>query len=112
MFRALGTTTVAVLSAASLTFAVSSAMAVDLRIGGVGGAAQAAATEAMVKPFAAKTGVNVIEDEYDQKLAEIRAQVEANSLKWDVIMVGPAVGPLACDEGLLEDLSGTGIIDQ
>ena len=59
----------------------------------------------MVKPFAAKTGVNVIEDEYDQKLAEIRAQVEAKSLKWDVIMVGPSVGPLACDEGLLEDLS-------
>ena len=66
----------------------------------------------MVKPYAAKTGTNVVEDEYDQKLAEIRAQVEANSLKWDVIMVGPSVGPLACDEGLLEDVSGKGVMDQ
>ncbi|MBL8581939.1 MAG: hypothetical protein JNL61_06915, partial [Rhizobiaceae bacterium] len=88
------------------------AQSAELRIGGVGGAAQAAATEAMVKPFAAKTGTNVVEDEYDQKLAEIRSQVEANSLKWDVIMVGPSIGPLACDEGLLEDVSGKGVMDQ
>lgn len=88
------------------------AQAAELRIGGVGGAAQAAATEAMVKPFAAKTGTKVVEDEYDQKLAEIRSQVEAKSLKWDVIMVGPSVGPLACDEGLLEDVSGKDVMNQ
>ena len=93
--------------------ASTSTYAAELRIGGVGGAAQAAATESMVKPYAAKTGTNVIEDEYDQKLAEIRAQVEAKSLKWDVIMVGPSVGPLACDEGLLEDrLRQKGVMDQ
>ncbi len=98
--------------AMALSLSAAAAQAAELRVGGVGGAAQAAATESMVKPYAAKTGTNVIEDEYDQKLAEIRAQVEANSLKWDVIMVGPSVGPLACDEGLLEDVSGKGVMDQ
>jgi putative spermidine/putrescine transport system substrate-binding protein len=103
-----------ILLSMTMTLGLSTAIAqaAELRVGGVGGAAQAAATEAMVKPYAAKTGTNVVEDEYDQKLAEIRAQVEANSLKWDVIMVGPSVGPLACDEGLLEDVSGKGVIDQ
>ena len=78
------------------------AAAAELRIAGPGGAGQAAASASMVKPYAAKAGIKVVEDEYDQKLAEIRAQVEAKSLKWDVVMVGPSIGPLACDEGLLE----------
>lgn len=103
----------AVLAVAASTIVLAgAASSAELRIGGVGGAAQAAATEAMVKPFAAKTGTKIVEDEYDQKLAEIRSQVEAKSLKWDVVMVGPAVGPLACDEGLLEDVSKKGIVDQ
>lgn len=88
------------------------ASSAELRIGGVGGAAQAAATEAMVKPYEAMSGTKIIEDEYDQKLAEIRSQQEAKSLKWDIIMVGPSIGPLACDEGLLEDISGKGIVKQ
>jgi putative spermidine/putrescine transport system substrate-binding protein len=84
----------------------------DLRIAGVGGAAQAAATATMTQPFASQTHTHVIEDEYDQKISQIRAQVEAKSLKWDVVMVGPAVEPLACDEGLLEDLSGKNLVKQ
>jgi len=102
----------AVLLSLAMAVGLSGAQAAELRIGGVGGAAQAAATESMVKPYAAKTGIHVVEDEYDQKLAEIRSQVEANSLKWDVVMVGPSIGPLACDEGLLEDVSAKGVMDQ
>lgn len=95
-----------------IAMSLTGANSAELRIGGVGGAAQAAASETMVKPFAAMTGTNVVEDEYDQKLAEIRAQVEANSLKWDVVMVGPATGPQACEEGLIEDISAEKLVDQ
>jgi putative spermidine/putrescine transport system substrate-binding protein len=88
------------------------ALAQDLVVSGVGGAAQAAAKATMVDPFAKMKGITIVEDEYDQKIAELRAQIESGHLKWDVVMVGPSVGPLACDEGLLENLSADGVVSQ
>lgn len=112
MTRNLAGTGIALAFTLTMTMAVSHAFASELRIGGVGGAAQAAATKSMVLPYEKLSGIKIIEDEYDQKLAEIRSQQEAKSLKWDVIMVGPSIGPLACDEGLLEDLSDKAITKQ
>jgi len=89
-----------------------SARADALRVTGPGGAAQAALVEAVINPWAKKTGTEVIVDEYDQRLAPVRAQVEAGSLKWDVVMMGPSSGPQACQEGLLVDVSAENIADQ
>lgn len=100
------------LAAAGLVLAGMSVRAEELTIGGVGGTPQAAGTKAFVEPFSKQTGIKITEDEYDQKLAEIRAQVEAKQLKWDVVMVGPAVGPVGCDEGLFEKIDAAGILKQ
>lgn len=58
--------------------------------------------ESMHKPFAAKSGVRVLSEDYNGGLAEIRAQVRTGNVKWDVVDVETAEAIRGCDEGLFE----------
>ncbi|MBV8763846.1 MAG: polyamine ABC transporter substrate-binding protein [Hyphomicrobiales bacterium] len=90
---------------AALAIAASSvafAQEKTLVIAGTGGASQDAARKAWYEPFSKEMGVRVVEDEYDQKLSQIRAQIEANNVKWDVATVPILVLYAGCAEGMFE----------
>ncbi|MEQ1865791.1 MAG: ABC transporter substrate-binding protein [Micropepsaceae bacterium] len=58
--------------------------------------------EAYHKPFTAQTGAAINSVDYNGGIAEIKAQVEAKNVTWDVIDMELADAQRACDEGLLE----------
>jgi putative spermidine/putrescine transport system substrate-binding protein len=78
------------------------AQADEVVFAGTGGASQKAAHEAFVVPFSARTGIKVIEDEYDQKLSQVQAQVETGAVKWDVVNATQIMIYVGCAEGLFE----------
>lgn len=67
-----------------------------------GGAYSKSQLEAYEKPFTKKTGIQILSENYSGGLAEIKAQVEAGSVKWDVVDVELSDAVRGCDEGLLE----------
>tara|TARA_R110000787_G_scaffold285461_6_gene401292 strand:- start:30977 stop:32077 length:1101 start_codon:yes stop_codon:yes gene_type:complete len=67
-----------------------------------GGAYTKSQVEAYHKPFTKKTGINILSENYSGGLAEVKAQVEAGSVKWDVVDVELSDAVRGCDEGLLE----------
>ena len=98
--KLLASTTVA----ASIALAASSAMANELTIVSWGGAYTKSQVEAYHKPFIAKTGVKINSEDYNGGLAEIKAQVEAGNVTWDIVDVELSAAIRACDEGLLETI--------
>lgn len=81
-----------------------SAQSRDLTVVSFGGALQDAVRNAFIKPFAAKTGMPVKEDTYDGALSKISAQIQAKSLKWDVVDVESNELIQGCQEGYFERL--------
>lgn len=69
-----------------------------------GGAYTKSQVEAYHKPFTKKTGTEILSENYSGGLAEIKAQVEAGSVKWDVVDVELSDAVRGCDEGLLEPI--------
>ncbi|MEQ8308196.1 MAG: ABC transporter substrate-binding protein [Hoeflea sp.] len=88
------------LAAAALT--TSPLMAEDLTVTSFGGAYGAAQMEHMIQPFMDETGVNVLFEDYGGGVAEMKAQVEAGNLLWDVVDVEVIDLERACAEGYLE----------
>ena len=69
-----------------------------------GGSYAKACVEGYHKAFEAETGIKVNLEDYNGELSQLRAQVEAGSVTWDVIDAeGPQVA-IACDEGLIETI--------
>ncbi len=69
-----------------------------------GGAYTKSQVEAYHKPFTEKTGIEVISENYSGGLAQIKAQVEAGNVTWDLVDLSVADSLRGCDEGLLEEL--------
>jgi len=69
-----------------------------------GGAYTKSQIEAYHKPFEAKTGIEINSQDYNGGLAEIRAQVEAGNVTWDVVDMELSDAVRGCDEGILEPL--------
>jgi putative spermidine/putrescine transport system substrate-binding protein len=69
-----------------------------------GGAYTKSQIEAYHKPFAAQTGATINSVDYNGGIAEIKAQVEAKNVTWDVVDLEIADAQRACDEGLLEKI--------
>ena len=69
-----------------------------------GGSYARACQEAIIKPFMAETGIEVRLEDYNGGLAQIRAQVETGSVRWDVVDMEVADATRGCDEGLLEEV--------
>ena len=57
--------------------------------------------------FAAETGIRAHLEDYTGGLAQIRAQVEAGSVHWDVVDLGIDDAVTGCDEGVLEVIDHT-----
>ena len=84
-----------------------SATAADLTVVSWGGAYTKSQVEAYHKPWMAKTGKSIVSQDYNGGIAEIKAQVEAGNVTWDVVDVELADAIRACDEGLLETIDAS-----
>ena len=69
-----------------------------------GGSYTRSQEEALHKPFAAATGLQIVRQDYRGGLQQIRAQVEGGDVYWDVVDVEPADADQGCEEGLFEKL--------
>ena len=69
-----------------------------------GGSYAKASVEGYHKAFTAETGIEIRLEDYNGGLAQVRAQVDAGSVHWDVVDVELADGVRGCDEGLFEFL--------
>jgi len=67
-----------------------------------GGAFTHSQVEAYHKPFIEKTGVELVSEDFSGGLAEIKAQVEANNVRWDLVSLDKPDIVRGCAEGLLE----------
>ncbi len=76
----------------------------ELTVVSWGGAYTKSQVEAYHKPFIAKTGHKISSEDYNGGIAEIKAQVEAGNVTWDIVDVELSDAIRACDEGLLEEI--------
>ena len=97
--------TLVVAVAASLGAAGASAQ--QITVTSWGGAYTKSQAAVMHEPFAAKSGVKVLSEDYNGVLAEIRAQVKSGNVKWDVVDVELAEALRGCDEGLFEKIDAS-----
>ncbi len=78
----------------------------SLTVVSFGGSYAKACVEGYHKAFEAETGIKINLEDYNGELSQLRAQVEAGSVTWDVVDAeGPQVA-IACDEGLIETIEG------
>jgi putative spermidine/putrescine transport system substrate-binding protein len=80
------------------------ASAESLTIVGWGGALSKAESEAFDKPFSKETGVAIVSEVYNGGLAQVKAQIEAGKVTWDVVDAEMTDAERGCDEGLLEEI--------
>jgi putative spermidine/putrescine transport system substrate-binding protein len=90
---------------ASLGILASAASAQDLTVVSWGGAYTKSQVKAYHEPYTAKTGVKIRSEDYNGGLAEVKAQVEAGNVTWDLVDVELSDAIRGCDEGLLEPIS-------
>lgn len=91
-------------------FAASAAQAADtLTIVSWGGAYTKSQIEAYHKPYIKKTGITINSEDYSGGLAEVKAQVEAGNVTWDLVDLELSDVVRGCDEGLLEELPLDGL---
>jgi putative spermidine/putrescine transport system substrate-binding protein len=90
-------------------FAASAAQAETLTIVSWGGAYTKSQIEAYHKPYIKKTGVTINSEDYSGGLAEIKAQVEAGNVTWDLVDLELSDVVRGCDEGLLETIDASGL---
>lgn len=84
--------------------AVSAQAAESITVVSWGGAYTKSQVEAYHKPWIAATGNQIKSEDYNGGIAEIKAQVEAGNVSWDVVDVELSDAIRACDEGLLEEM--------
>lgn len=80
------------------------AAARDLTVVSFGGSLQDAVRAAFIKPYGLSAKTTVAEDTYDGALSAISAQVQAKSIKWDVVDVESSELLQGCQEGYFEKI--------
>ena len=90
--------------AVALGLAAAAASADDLTIVSWGGAYTKSQAEAYFKPWMARTGHRILSEDYSGGLSEVKAQVEAGNVTWDIVDVEDSEAVLGCDEGLFEEI--------
>lgn len=97
--------------ASGLMAATSLANAGDITVVSWGGAYTTSQVEAYHKPWMAETGHTIKSEDYNGGTAEIKAQVEAGNVSWDLVDVELSDAVRACDEGLLETIDASTLPD-
>lgn len=91
-------------TAAGAALIAGAAQAADLTVVSWGGAYTKSQVEAYQKPWMAKTGKTIVSEDYNGGLAEVKAQVEAGNVSWDIVDVELSDAVAGCDQGLLEPI--------
>ena len=94
-------------AAAAMFGIVSSAGAAEINVVSWGGAYTKSQVKAYHEPFTKKTGIKINSIDYSGGLAEIKAQVEAKNVTWDIVDVEMSDAIRGCDEGLLEPVDAS-----
>ena len=81
----------------------------DLVVVGWGGALSTAIKSAMEDPFQESTGIAIASEVYNGGMAQVKAQIEAGNVTWDVIDSNHVDAELGCAEGLLEEIPLSGL---
>lgn len=94
----------AILGSAALLIGATGPLAAEESLTAVsfGGAYGAAQKKHMIDPYIAKSGKKVLFEDYKGGIAEIKAQVTAGNILWDVVDIEVIDLERACSEGLLE----------
>jgi putative spermidine/putrescine transport system substrate-binding protein len=92
------------LGTAAAALVAGAAAAGSLTVVSWGGAYTKSQVEAYQKPWMAATGNQIISEDYNGGLAEVKAQVEAGNVTWDLVDVELSDAVRGCDEGLLEPI--------
>lgn len=90
-----------VLAAGSMT--VSTAQAADLTVVGFGGPFQEIQSKTLFQPAAEALGITIREESYSG-IADLRLQVNAGAVTWDIVTSGSGSAARAGAEGILEPL--------
>ena len=98
------TKALALACAAGLSLSGGSALADKITFVSWGGAYTASQVKACVEPYQALTGQEFNIVDYNGGLAEVRTQVEADNVQWDIVDMTPQDSLRGCDEGLLVEL--------
>ena len=93
-----------ILLATTLCGVAFGATAAEITVVSWGGAYTKSQVEAYHKPWIAQTGNSVVSEDYGGGLAEIKAQVDAGNVTWDLVDVELSDAIRGCDEGLLEEI--------
>lgn len=83
------------------------ASAAELTIVSWGGAYTKSQIKAYHEPYTAKTGTKIKSEDYSGGLAEVKAQVEAGNVTWDLVDVELSDAVRGCDEGILETIDSS-----
>ena len=95
----------AVAGVAAVGLLAGAAQAQNLTVVSWGGAYTKSQIEAYHNPFvAANPGVTIQSTDYNGGLAEVKAQVEANNVQWDIVDVELSDAIQGCNEGLFVPL--------
>jgi len=89
--------------AAVVSLGASAALAGDLTIVSWGGAYQDAQSKAIFEPVAKEMGIAIKQETYGG-ISDVRLQVQAGAVTWDIIDTGSGGGARGYVEGLLEPL--------
>lgn len=86
-------------------------MASEMTIVSWGGAYSASQKNAYHDPYAAKSGVTIINDESSpEAVAKLRAMKEADNITWDLVDVEAADAIRLCDEGLAKEIDHNAVL--
>jgi putative spermidine/putrescine transport system substrate-binding protein len=88
----------------ALLLGAAPASARDLTVTAWGGSSQAAQKKVYYEPFAAKTGIKLVEDSWSGGVGILRTKVQGGNANWDVVQVEVDELILGCEEGILEKL--------
>ena len=96
-------------AAVSTAFMAGATQAEDITVVSWGGAYTTSQVEAYHKPWMAKTGNTIVSEDYSGGLAEVKAQVEAGNVTWNLVDVELSDAVRGCDEGILEVIDSSGL---
>jgi putative spermidine/putrescine transport system substrate-binding protein len=94
-------------SAVSMAVFAGSVQATSITAVSWGGAYTKSQVEAYHKPWAAATGNTVVSEDYSGGLAEVKAQVLAGNVTWNLVDVELSDAVRGCDEGLFETIDAS-----
>jgi putative spermidine/putrescine transport system substrate-binding protein len=100
-----------IIGVAGAALFASAASAGSITVVSWGGAYTKSQVEAYHKPWMASTGNQVVSEDYGGGLAEIKAQVEAGNVTWDLVDLELSDVVRGCDEGLLEEIDSSSLPD-